>query len=339
MKTVVPVTLQVLGAPQGELRVDPQSVVFDHQVGGPAPPMRPVTLTSTGSPASFSLASTVPWAGYSVSSSVTPAAIYIVVTPLPSMGPGVYNGAIVVNPTYAGGKSTQIGITLRVSSGVTLAATPKSLGFYYQPGGPSPTQQSVNVVNVAGGFVPFTASVVTANGGNWLTVSPLSASTPFNLVVMANPANLGGPATYSGSIVLTPANTANRTEIPVTLTVYSASQLIVDPTSLAFSTVSGGPPPAQQYLSVKSTGAAVQFGVSIAGPSWVTASTALGTTPTGFTVNALPPASTPPGTYSASVTLAPNSGGGNPVYVAVAVQVGSANYLTATAPASPSTPP
>jgi len=328
VKTVVAVTLQVLGAPQGELRVDPQSLVFDHQVGAPAPGMRAVTLTSTGSAAGFSLASTVPWASYSVSSLVTPAAIYITVTPLPTMGPGVYTGAIVVNPAYAGGKSTQIGITLRISSGVSLAATPTSLGFVYQPGGPSPTQQSLNVVNVTGGFVPFTANVVTANGGNWLSVSPFSASTPFNLLVMANPANLTGPATYSGSIILTPSNTANKTEIPVTLTVYSASQLVVDPASLAFSSLAGGAPPAHQYLSVKSTGPAVSFGVQVSGPSWITASTAGATTPTGFTVNALPPSSTAPGTYSASITLTPTTGGGNPVYVAVTAKVGAANYLT-----------
>jgi hypothetical protein len=114
----------------------------------------------------------------------------------------------------------------------------------------------------------------------------------------------------------------------VALTVYSSSQLLVNPVSLNFNYQQGAAPPSAQYVSVTSTGSPINFSIGVQGPSWVTVSAPSGTTPTGFGVSARPPSTTLPGTYLATVSLTPITGGGSLITIPVTIFVTSANYLT-----------
>jgi len=103
-----------------------------------------------------------------------------------------------------------------------LTATPTSLGFSYQQGGSQPLAQVVSIAS-SGATVSFTATASTASGGNWLSVSPASGSTPASLSVSVDTAGLS-PNTYSGSIIITSAGAANSpVNVPVTLVVSASS--------------------------------------------------------------------------------------------------------------------
>jgi hypothetical protein len=327
VKTVVNVSLQVLAQPQGNLVVTPSTVTFNDDIGGPLPAPWVVGVTSTGSPVNFYLATSAAWLFASSPAYVTNTTITVSANPLPSMGPGVYNGTVYVYPV-TGGAPTQIAVTLRITATGTLTASPTFLSFTYQPGGVLPPGQILNIVNSAGGNIAFTAAASTVSGGQWLSVSPANSITPGVITAFVSPTNLLG-GTYSGTITITPTVPGvSPTQIPVTLTIYNVSQLVVTPASLYYNYQSGGSPPTTQYVSVTATGSSVPFKVSVLGPTWVTTTATGGGTPTGIGVIVNPPSSTPPGPYSATVTMAPTNGSGAPVSVQVSISITSANYLT-----------
>jgi uncharacterized protein (TIGR03437 family) len=114
---------------------------------------------------------------------------------------------------------------------ITLAAaalniSPTSLAFTYSVGGALPQAQTVNVT-ASGDPVGFTAAASTTSGGNWLTVTSSSATTPSTLTVSVTPTGLPGGA-YSGSITLTPSGAAAQS-FAVTLTVSGAGAPVITP--------------------------------------------------------------------------------------------------------------
>ena len=326
--TVVAVSLQVLAPSQGTLQVYPNTIALDYSLGGPPPTPSGFSVTSTGAAAAFSLSTSTPWLAVSANSYVTPATAYVTIVLSAITSPGVYYGFVTVSPSYAGGSPQQVSVTLRVSSQGALIASPNSLSFNYQQGGYLPQPQVVNIVNSSGGAATYSVTTVTTSGGGWLGSNVSSGTTPSAIVVSATPGALA-PGTYSGIISLN-SNTAgvSATQIPVSLTVSSSSQLLVDPESLFFNYQAGGAAPAAQYISVQSTGSPVGFGVGVLGPAWITASPGFATTPAGIMVSAKPPSTTVPGLYTASVTITPTTGGGRSVTVPVSVNVTSPNYLT-----------
>jgi len=327
LKLVVPVTLQILAAPQGSLVVTPGSVEFNYAVGAPIPPAQSFTVTSTGSPASFILAVSKPWINLQPSSTTTPATVYVTLLPPANIAPGTYNETITVAPTYAGGTDQIVKVTVRVNGSGNLVVTPSYLTFNSQTGG-GIQPQYLNVVNSTGGAVAFSVTASTGTGGAWLSFSPATGVTPYSVVVSVNPGGLG-PGTYSGLITIAPTSSGGGpTQIPVTLNVYSTGQLVVDPSALTFNYQGGGPLPATQYLSVRSTGSPINYTVSVQGLSWVTVTSSGGTTPNGFGVNVSPPSNSSPGTYVANVIVTPAGGGGTSVTVPISTYVTSANYLT-----------
>ncbi len=330
-RLVVPVTLQILGPPQGQLVVNPNSIVTDYRIGSPPPTLMPVYVTSTGSPAAFRLATDTvsggPWLSVSANSLVTPATVYVTITPGPNFAPGVYTGTISVIPAYAGGITQKIPVTLRASAGGTLVPNPTSLWFEYQTGTGNPAGQYIRVSDSLGANVPFSVTASTTSGGMWLSYSPVTAVTSATILVNVTPAGL--PAgTYYGTVVLTPANGAASTQIPVTLTVTSTAQLLVSPPSLTFDSQLGAPPAEPQYLYVTSTGNGIRFTPSVTGPTWITVANASFVTPAGVAVNVNPPAGTAAGTYNAVVTMTDANNVASPVSAQVTVRVLAANYLS-----------
>jgi uncharacterized protein (TIGR03437 family) len=99
----------------------------------------------------------------------------------------------------------------------SISATPATLQFSYTIGGPVPPAQTTNVSS-SGAALSFTASATT--GGNWLSVSPSSGTTPAALNISISPAGLPG-GVYQGAITVTPAGAPSQS-YAVSLTVTGA---------------------------------------------------------------------------------------------------------------------
>jgi hypothetical protein len=102
----------------------------------------------------------------------------------------------------------------------SIATSPGILQFNASVNGPALAAQTLSVT-ATDSPVSFTVLATTQPGGNWLSLSTASGSTPGTLTVSANPSGLA-PALYSGSIVVTPTGGAAARTIPVTLLVGAA---------------------------------------------------------------------------------------------------------------------
>ncbi len=223
--------------------------------------------------------------------------------------------------------------TLALFAGATMihaqvTVTPVSLSFVYQTGAVLPPSQDIGIVSTTGGSAAYDVSATTSNGGNWLVLARLTNMTPFYLVVAMSP--LGLPVgTYNGIFSVSPAGiTAPVAQIPVTLTVTDVSQLVTDTTSINFFNNSGGMPLPGRALTVTSTGAPLSFSTAVYrrrhGLRHVDVPRPELPPRLFLSVNAQLPARIEPGTYTATVTVIPISGGPS-VAVAVTVQVSSTN--------------
>ena len=123
----------------------------------------------------------------------------------------------------------------------SLLPTPTSLTFNYQQGSTQPAAQTLTVASsVPGSVLSLTAAASTTSGGNWLSVSPASATASVNLTVSVNATGLATSA-HSGSIIITSSGAGNSPlTVPVTLNVLPAGAPAI--ASLApSSAIAGGP--------------------------------------------------------------------------------------------------
>lgn len=93
------------------------------------------------------------------------------------------------------------------ASGTGFTATPSSLTFAYTIGGTAPAAQSVSLTST-GSPLTFTTAISTQSGGNWLSATPGSGTTPAPLSVSVSPTGLAG-GTYQGTITVTPGGSGN----------------------------------------------------------------------------------------------------------------------------------
>ncbi len=107
----------------------------------------------------------------------------------------------------------------------TIGVSPTSMSFTATAGGANPANQSLSITNTGGGTLNWTAS----DNAAWLSVSPTSGTAPSTVTVSVNIAGLAA-GTYSGTITISATGATNTpVNVPVTLTVNSASaELIVN---------------------------------------------------------------------------------------------------------------
>lgn len=129
----------------------------------------------------------------------------------------------------AGGGIASTAVTMDVvAQPVEFTVSPKTLSFSYRKGqAKAPDAQTVAVTSKPMGAA-FTPLVTTSTGGNWLTVSPASGTAPGNVSISLSAALLANlaPGTYLGKVTLS-GNAATALDIPVTLTVIRADAPIV----------------------------------------------------------------------------------------------------------------
>ena len=316
----IPVTLTVTAASLPNLTASPLSLAFSYQSGGTTPAAQNVSLTSSGTPLSYTAVSSAGWLTVTPGTGTTPGSLSVSVNPT-GLAVGTYTGNVTVTSAGASNSSQKITVTLGVTgtppSGTSFNITPGSLSFTYASGTSKPGTQNLSIAS-SGTALQFTA---TASGGNWLTVSPATGSTPTTVKVSANPTGLA-VGTYKGSITITSGGASNSPQtVPVSLVVTSTTsgRLRVWPSrAVTFEYESGHGSPAPKSIRVFSRGAPLSFTAAAYGGTWLSVTPSGGTTPGTLSVS-VDPTGLASGTYSATIKLtSPRSAGLNvPVVLTV----------------------
>jgi uncharacterized protein (TIGR03437 family) len=204
---------------------------------------------------------------------------------------------VVTSPNAANSPAT-INVTLTVNNGsviATPAPTAAGLTFTQPASGSAPASQTIALAGTPGP-INFTATGVTATGGNWLTVTPASGTTPGTVTISANAGTLP-IGTYTGTVTIAaPGASGSPFTYPVTLNVVTPISIVATPASLSFGyTLNTAAPPAQTVQITATAPAGV--GTLAIFPFTATASTTDGANWLSVT----PPSGNVPGSVSVSV--------------------------------------
>lgn len=177
------------------------------------------------------------------------------------MAPGTYQGTI----NFKGGANPQVMVTLVVASPGNLGVSSSSLAFSAVAGQQAASQGLV-VQNSGGQPLNWTAVAATANGGNWLSVTPsqgyLVAHVAANITVNANAAALNS-GTYQGTLTFSYAGGPSmQVAVSFTVSPLPVPGLNVRPGTLNFSTIMGTNPAPQSFLITDSWTAPLDWAIS-----------------------------------------------------------------------------
>ena len=322
------------------LTITPSQLSFAYQTGTAFPPPQNLTLSS----------STV--TGFTASATTTSGGNWLVVSPLSgaTAGGGVgttvtvsinpsglpassYSGQITITNTSSG-TSQNIPVTLLVSNLPLLSFGNSGTTFNYQFQSTTlPTQQTVQLTS-SGNPLTFSATVSPVSGGNFLTVTPASGTTPQTLALSLNASVLAqlAPGTYTSNVVVAaPGAGSSPVTYPVTLNITNNVLLNASQTSLNFNFQVGQSQPSAQTINIVSTGQPLSFTVTAAAngstcPNFLSASPASGTTNStiAVTVNT---ASLPVGTCTGQISIASSGAGNSPLNIPVNLYVSNSALL------------
>jgi uncharacterized protein (TIGR03437 family) len=272
-------------AQSSTLTAYPPQLVFN----GALAPAQPLQITNSTGAVNFTVQafSNNNWLVVSPTNGVTPATLSVSVGPTaPTSGSDV--GFINISSSSGQFQSVSVQFNASPAGGPSpLSANPTSLSFNFAANSTVPVTQNVGVSS-SSGTTSFSASAITNNSGNWLTVSPSSGSLPSTLMVTVNPAALQGGGSFSGAIAVN-APGSNGVSIPVLVTVAGTPAVNASPTQLSFGYQIGTSQPlAQNLLITSSTGANVSFSASAktstCGNNWLVLSQQSGATPSTLSV-------------------------------------------------------
>lgn len=284
--------------------------VLNWQLGTSAP--QPVVANvSSGFPFSVSIS-----AGAAEWLQVTPTSggsgtTTLTLTPVVSnLGAGTYTATVTLTenlpPDLASliSNTSSFTVTLNASAQPTLVTANGNLAWVVNSTNPTPAP-SVIMLTTNGTAAPFTAIITPVSGGNWLSVTPSSGTTPGPLTLTANPTGLASGNYTSDLIVQGPINTLT---VPIGLSI-APTTVTVNPASVSFSRAPGQaaavPPTIVQIQLANPT---LTFSVNTqTGGNWLTA--ALG--PFGSIELSASAVNLGPGTYQGALTIvatAPVSG-------------------------------
>jgi uncharacterized protein (TIGR03437 family) len=316
------------------LTANPTTLSFFHQVGANSPPQQNIELTSSSPIAASVTSSIVGGGGWLVVPpivSITPITIPVLVVPT-GLAPGNYSGIVTITAQGAANSPLNIPISLVVSTSPLLISNRTSIPFTTSIGGAAPANQTISLTSTTPG-IAFTMAAVVTSGGNWLTATPSSGTTPATLTLSANPAGLP-IGTYSATITIAAAAALNSPlQIPATLTITDEIRLNLSPSSLTYDFQIGGPVPQDRAISITSTGAAIGYtAVAASTGNWLSIAGATGATPGNLTVSINPTGLTA-GTHAGTITITAPGAVNTPQTVNVTFRVFTDPLFSAT-PAS-----
>jgi uncharacterized protein (TIGR03437 family) len=323
------VTLNVSNNPM--LLSSQQSVAFNYQIGQTAPQSQTITLTSNGSPLSYSVAATAstcpgfltatPATGTTAYQAGQQSQVVVSVSTANISTPQTCTGQVSISVPGSTMAPLNIPVTLNASNTPLVNLSPAAINIVTVPGAALAMRTIALTSTDSSMPLNFTATAVTNPIGlTWLSVAPNTGNSPATLNVTINPANLQ-PGVYTGSInVSSTAAGVSPQSIPVTLTVATGTAQVT-PSTLTFTQATGGPVPAAQTLTVAGVPAGTTVGAIptfFNGTNWLTVTTSGNTltiTPAGGSLTA--------GTYSGVVTVFVPGAANSPFYVPVTYTVGA----------------
>src|SRR5579883_2023105 len=244
------------------LTLSPTTLNYASQLGGSAPAAQNVSVASSGTALSYTVATSATWLTATPASGTAPGSISVGIN-TSGLAAGTYNGTVTVTAASAGNSPQRVNVTLTVTApGLpNLVLSPNTLTFGYVTGASPPATQSVSVSS-SGSALSY--SVTTSAG--WLSATPGSGSTPGTLSVSVNPSGLA-VGTYNGTVSITSAGAANSpATVSVTFNVLASTpRLRLSPGAFTFSYVVGGVQPGPQTLNVSSGGVPIAFTVNTMG--------------------------------------------------------------------------
>ena len=123
----------------------------------------------------------------------TPQAITVAVSPAVNLSPGTYVGQVVFTEYYNTFSMTvPVTLTVAAAGSTFLDTLPGQVSFTLAAGGSSPPSQGFQIRNGGAGSLNWTLTSSTADGGNWLSISPGSGTAPSHVTVSLQKNNLPG---------------------------------------------------------------------------------------------------------------------------------------------------
>ena len=185
---VIPVTL-VISAVQQAITLTENALTFTAVAGGGSVPSQSFGIANAGAgmidwSVSSSVTDTGNWLSVSPNSGNSDAASQTVPLVTVSVNPanltaGQYSGQIKVSSATANNSPEYVSVILNVlpaGSNPGAVVVPTGLIFTQAVGGPAAGSQSVAVSNLTGSAETFATETVTADGANWLSVTPASGT-------------------------------------------------------------------------------------------------------------------------------------------------------------------
>jgi uncharacterized protein (TIGR03437 family) len=265
------------------LTANPTQLTFSAQSGTISPQSILITSSAGSTNVAVSATSANNWLQVTPTSGTTPLQVTVSVNPALS-ALATDDGFINIVAT---GASVSVRAELDTLPGASpLSANPNSLSFPFSVTSTVPASRSVTLSSSTG-LTTFTATARTADGGNWLTVNPISGNISGGLQVTVNPTALPAtPGPFSGAVAINAPGT-NGVSLPVLVTLAGTPAIQLGATQLAFAWQVGTNGPAAQSFSItSSTGANVgftAFSKTASCGSWLVISPDNGATPSNIT--------------------------------------------------------
>ena len=248
-----------------------------------------LAVASTGADFAFSVSSSTNSGGSWLSTSptgstccTTPRGVSVIVTTNLSMS-GTYAGQVVLSASGVTSVTVDVILVITPENATIFDNMPGQVSFSMQPGS-QPPSQVLQIRNVGTGTLNWILTSSTSNGGDWLSVSASSGTTPSTITVGITIAKLPGggstAGTYGGRLLIETPDASSIVSVPIGLTVSADAMEQVN--ALSFTKPVNGPNPLPQTVTI-ANGATLGFSVSAAtsrgsvaaGSSW------LSTSPTG----------------------------------------------------------
>ena len=199
------------------IRLSPGAFTFTYATGGVTPAAQNLTVSSTGSALSYTVAATGSWLKVAPASGTTAGTVSVSATPTGLAIGTCHSGSVTVTSTGAGNSPQTVGITLNVNAAAlnTLQASARALSLQQAAASASTSSLSQSIgVSSTGTAVQFTAEAL---GGLWLSVTPSGGTTSGEVTVVAAPDGLA-KGKYAGQVRLS-APGMNSVTVPITFTV------------------------------------------------------------------------------------------------------------------------
>src|SRR6266568_5008481 len=229
--------------------------------------------------------------------------------------PGVYYGSVTFSNSGTEaimGSPQTIYVSVTILPQCAIQIMPGGLNFtavYLQP---APGAKTISVGVNQGCTAPLNWSdtVMTANGGHWLTISATKGISPSSPTVGINVTGLL-PGTYNGTLIF--STTAGTQIVPVTLIMGQPTTPILtsSPALLNTSGIIGQPDPSPQTVTITNTGGGTLSWSATAsttvGGAWLAitpkAGILMSQQTASITVTVKPLSSLIPGVYNGSITI------------------------------------